>query len=197
MIRDYRVFSGILLSVLTCVLPARAQQPQQPPAQALRIIGLEGNGAINYIPIRTATAPVIEVRDQNDHPVEGAKVVFTLPSSGPGAVFENNQTTYTTITDFRGQAGTKGYTGNDKPGKFVIDVTATYQDLTGRLVMTQVNSMELPPSLTGEKSSRRRRWVWIGIAAAAATGVGVYFGTRDNSSPISVSTGPVVIGGPR
>src|SRR5687768_10048746 len=76
---------------------------------SLRVIALEGNGAVNYIPIRSATVPVVEVRDQDDRPIEGASVIFKLPTSGPGATFASGQSIFTTITDHRGQAAAQGY----------------------------------------------------------------------------------------
>jgi hypothetical protein len=41
-------------------------------AAALKIVVLEGEGAVNIIQQKTAVAPVIEVRDRNDQPVAGA-----------------------------------------------------------------------------------------------------------------------------
>ena len=197
MVRGSRALRVVLAYLLLSVLPALPQQQPETPVTALRILALEGNGAVNYIPTRTATAPVVEVRDQNDHPVEGAMVEFVLPSTGPGASFDGDQATQRTVTDFRGQAGTKGYVVNSTPGRFSIQVTATYRNVTGQLLITQTNSMQLPASATGIQPSRRKKWIWIGIAAAAGAGAGTYFGMRNTSQPISVSTGPVVVGGPR
>ena len=36
-----------------------------PSGQRLRIIPLEGHNAVNYIPMGTATPPVVEVRDEH------------------------------------------------------------------------------------------------------------------------------------
>ena len=44
-------------------------------AGSLKIVVIEGEGALNNIRSRTATQPVVEVRDENDRPVEGAEVV--------------------------------------------------------------------------------------------------------------------------
>ena len=46
--------------------------PQTARAAALKIVVLEGEGAVNIIQQKTAVAPVIEVRDRNDQPVSGA-----------------------------------------------------------------------------------------------------------------------------
>ena len=151
------------------------------------------------MPTRMANAPVVEIRDENDRPVEGAAVEFRLPVTGAGATFEGGQTVQKTVTDYRGQAGVRGYAINDQPGRFVIEITALYQGRTGRFAMTQVNSADqLPPELGGPaKRSSAWKWILLGVAAGAGAGAGIYFATRSNPGPISVGTGPVTIGGPR
>lgn len=192
-----RTFRPFLAAVIVCLLAFPAAGQQAGPVQRLRIIALEGQRAVNYIPIRTTTAPVVEVRDENDRPVEGATVVFKLPDSGPGGTFEGGQTTQTGITDFRGQVGARGYTSNSVPGRFVIEVNATYEDRSARLPITQTNSIDaLPPELGGPKKSSRKKWILLSVAAGAGAGVALYLLTgRDK--PISVGGGPVSVGGPR
>jgi hypothetical protein len=61
-----------------------------PPAsgqQALNIIVVEGEGAINNVRQRTAREPIVQVEDENHRPVAGAVVVFTLPSQCAGGAF--------------------------------------------------------------------------------------------------------------
>jgi hypothetical protein len=191
-----RPFWAVFFICLLVRMPLPGQQI--PPGQRLRIIALEGNGAINHIPTQTVTVPIIEVRDENDRPVEGARVVFTAPASGPGATFQGGQNTYTGVTDFRGQLAAAGYTINDRPGRFLIRISALYEDRTGQLTISQTNSMDqLPPEIGGTKRSGKLKWILLGVAAGAGAGLGVYFGTRSSTTPITVGTGPVVIGGPR
>ena len=45
-------------------------------AAALKIVVLEGEGAVNIIQQKTAVAPVVEVRDRNNQPVSGVFVIF-------------------------------------------------------------------------------------------------------------------------
>lgn len=188
--------TALFVSVLLAAYPAVCQQP--PAVQRIRIFTLEGQNAVNYIPIRTATAPVVEVRDENDRPIEGASVTFTAPATGPGAVFERGERTQTTITNFRGQAGVRGYTINDKPGRFAIEVTARYQDSVARVMITQANSMEAIPTDAGsKKKSHKTMWILLGIAAGAGAGAGVYFATREGNNPINVGIGSISVGGPR
>jgi hypothetical protein len=56
---------GVLLFI------ASASQPQPANKAALKIVVLEGENAVNIIQQKTATVPVIQVRDQNDLPVAG------------------------------------------------------------------------------------------------------------------------------
>ncbi len=189
-----------LASVLCATLvlghwPLHGQQPMT--AQRLRIIPLEGNNAINFIQIRSSTPPVVEVRNENDQPLEGVAVVFTLPTAGAGATFENGQRSQAALTDFRGQAGVTRYTINDTPGRFAIEVTAKYQRQTGRTMIVQTNSVgELPVELGGRAPSRKKTW-WLIAVAAAGAGTAIYFATRSSNRTISVGLGPVGLGAPR
>ena len=70
---------GVLLFIVSM------SQLQLAGQTALKIVILEGEGAVNIIQQKTATAPVIEVRDQNDLPVAGAAVRFGI-RSGRGRV---------------------------------------------------------------------------------------------------------------
>jgi hypothetical protein len=76
---------------LTCLLllhgVASALQAQAVSAPALKILILDGEGAINSIKLGTAREPIIQVQDENDRPVAGAMVVFTLPDRGASGVF--------------------------------------------------------------------------------------------------------------
>jgi hypothetical protein len=190
---------SLLAFIVICLL-ARPTVAQQIGAdQRLRIVALEGNNATNYIQIRSASTPIVEVRDEDDRPLEGVTVVFKLPTTGPGAVFEGGQFVQTRVTDARGQAGTTGYAINNIPGPFTIEVTATLQNRTGRLTIRQVNSADaLPPELGGApKKSNKKKWIiFTAVAAAAATAAIVYL-VVSGSDPITVGTGPVTVGGPR
>ncbi|MBL8237975.1 MAG: hypothetical protein JNM66_11180, partial [Bryobacterales bacterium] len=80
------VLAFVLIPLLVQPVGAQAPATAVPalPAVSLRVLVLEGANAINSIPNRSATFPVVEVRDENDLPVEGAEVVFELPATGPG-----------------------------------------------------------------------------------------------------------------
>ncbi|MGE5644784.1 MAG: hypothetical protein ACM336_03225 [Acidobacteriota bacterium] len=204
----------VYLMTMLMAIPVAAQQPVQEhgpvltpaataverpntmPVRALRIIALEGDGAVNYIPSRTVTVPVVEVHNQNDLPVEGATVIFQAPAVGPGGFFGDNQTTLKTTTNSRGQASAQGFHINTEPGRFALRATAYYRDLSATYVIKQENSTRTLQSATERKS---HKWIWIGVAAGAAAAAGTAFALRGGSSSsphISASTGPIVITAP-
>jgi len=215
--------SSLLSLTLTLALiappPLGAQVPSQgsapapapaKPQESLKVFVLEGQGAVNFIPDQRAHTPVVEVRDENDMPVEGASVVFELPESGPGGQFPGGGRSMTVKTVPGGQAAAP-FTVNQQAGPFQIKVTATIGDKIGRAVISQTNS--LTPPLPAQNQKKKSRWlttrklVLLSSAAAAAILVAVLV-TRDSGSskPASASAPPPTIiispgsptfGGPR
>ncbi len=169
-------------------------------ARLLKILVLEGQNAFNYIPQGRAVPPVIEVRDQNDMPIDGAEVTFELPAFGPGGTYENGVKTQVGRTDTRGQIGANPIQLNSEPGRMAIKVSASYKGLTGLHLVSQTNS-STPAKAAGGKPwstwSRRKLYIVGGCALGALAG-GVYALSRGGSpAPISVSPGPPVFGSPR
>src|SRR5262245_17936588 len=82
-----------------------AQLTQASPP--LKIVVLEGEGAVNIIQQKTAVAPVVEVRDRNDQPVSGALVRFAISK---GRATFNGARTLTATTDALGRATAAGLT---------------------------------------------------------------------------------------
>jgi PEGA domain len=109
-------------------------RPQNAPGQAaLRIVVLDGEGAVNIIQQKTATAPVIEVRDQNDLPVAGAAVRFGIRSGR--AVFGGARTLSVT-TDAAGRAVATGFAPTGS-GALQITATATFQGQAAAVTIAQ------------------------------------------------------------
>jgi hypothetical protein len=192
---------SLISTLLVFNLMADAQSQllvdNRPSIRALKIQALEGEGAINFIPAHIVTIPVVEVRDENERPVEGATVTFTLPQTGPGGTFRGGKFTLMTITDQRGQAGATGFTANAIAGQFIIKVTASRAEVTGAAVISQTNTIKMP-EVRAEKHGSKWKWIVLGVAAGAGAGAGIYFGTKSSgSSPLSISAGPVVFGAPR
>jgi hypothetical protein len=199
-----KIILPALAALLDCLLlglpPAAAQVPQAKPAVpagTLRIFVLEGQGAVNSIPRHTATMPVVEVRDENDKPVEGAEVVFELPATGPGGFFPGQQRTKRSETNLQGQAAA-AFAPNTIAGRFTIRVTATAGNRTGHAAITQTNS------LAAEQPEVKRkfgRWKILAVAAAGAAVLGIVLATRGSNGAASTPTitltpGPPSFGGP-
>jgi hypothetical protein len=109
-------------------------RPQNAPGQAaLKIVVLEGEGAVNVIQQKTATAPVIEVRDQNDLPVAGAAVRFGVRSGR--AVFGGARTLSVT-SDAAGRAVATGFAPTGS-GALQITATATFQGQAAAVTIAQ------------------------------------------------------------
>jgi hypothetical protein len=105
-----------------------AQQPQ------LRIVVLEGEGAVNIIQQKTAVKAVVEVRDRNNLPVSGASVTFAVTGKG-GATVAGTQTV-TVATNAAGQASLTGMTPASSGG-LQLSVNATYNGLSAATTITQ------------------------------------------------------------
>src|SRR5436309_2560014 len=96
-------------------------------AESLRVVVLEGDGAINNIRIQRAKEPVVRVETAAGSPVAGAAVTFLAPTQGPGVVFIGGGLTTTVITDAEGRAIGRGLKPNKIGGQFEIRVSASYQ----------------------------------------------------------------------
>jgi hypothetical protein len=198
-------------SFLSCLnrflAPALCIQIAIPPLAAqslparIEVVVLEGEGVIHSNRQRAARNLVVRVEDDDRRPVAGASVVFAVPVSGASGEFPNGSTNLTVLTDNQGLATAYGFRTNQIPGRLQIYVTASYRGLRSQAFITQV--IEGAPALTAREQERGKsggKWKWIalGLVAAAGAGGGVYYRMRTQSStPISVSTGPVVFRSPR
>ena len=201
-----RPLCAILAALLAAPLGS-AQAPQQasrpavspPLPSVLKIIVLEGNNVSNSIPLGRPVTPVIEVRDENDFPVEAATVVFTLPENGPSGVFPGNRTTFTTRSDARGQAAAP-FTVNGTPGLFRIQVSATLGNRKGDASIVQTNTTGAYIGPVIPKKPWYKKWqVWAIVGAAAGAGIAVAVtrgGSSSSTSGLTISSGGGVFGGP-
>jgi hypothetical protein len=207
----------VLLVILTLSsAQSWAQQPNatnNPPdskmLEKLRILVLEGERGLNDTERSLPALTVIEVRDENDRPVEGAEVTFRLPPSGPGGSFAGQKFSRSVRSNAQGQAALTGFTPNRELGDFGIQVTATYGTLMGRATIHQTNQAGVN-SVTGTRVNKGffnkwGKWKWI-IAGGLTVGavVGIILATRGGSGSASstpttviISPGPIVIGAPQ
>jgi hypothetical protein len=196
-----------LAAVLAChqlifAYAAIAQQRPSPATSAaasapagIKILVLEGQDAINSVRSATAIQPVVEVRDENDLPIEGATVTFQLPKTGPGGFFPGQKLTLEAKTDFRGQVGATGFVPNNKQGAFQIHVTATDGGRTGEAVISQTNS---PATLSmGTKPKKpfwRNKYVLIGAGAVLVTTLVIVLTRGSSKNPtVTITPGPVTV----
>ena len=198
------VLLAAALALPPCSLGQQVSGPSSKlvaPSGGLKIVVIQGEGAVNNIRSKTATQPAVEVRDQNDKPVEGAEVIFGLPAAGAGGVFNGWMRTQTTKTNAQGQAAASGFTPNDEAGRFNIKVTATSGDKTASVVIAQTNSSR--GGAGGAGAGMSGKWKVLLVAGAVALGGGIYAAKRGNgtttivSTPVTVTAGPVTVAGPR
>ncbi len=185
------------------VLCAFALSAQTGP-ETLRVIVVEGQGAINNIRDRTARAPVVRVEDSQERPVAGATVNFTLPDLGASGYFPDGGTTFSTTTDQNGVAGAHGLRPNNVAGQFQIRVMASHQGQTGSATINQVN---VAPAAAAKKKSKAKYIVLAVVGAGAAGGVGIALsrgkgsngggGTNPPPGGTTITPGSPVVGPPR
>jgi hypothetical protein len=185
------------LSALVFLLVVNLLTAQQ---SGLRITIVEGDGAINNINQKVNVLPVVEVRDESGKLQEGAAVVFSLPTQGPGGIFSNGTNTLTATTDRQGRATASGIRLNRQTGKFDIRVTASLGGQTASATITQTNVSGVSTSGTG--GSSKKIWILVAvIGGAAAIGalVAIHHGSSSSSSgppPIVITPGTPSVGGP-
>lgn len=167
--------------------------------RSLNIFVLVGNRAVNSIHSRSAIAPVVEVRDERNLPLQGAEVVFQLPAVGPSGFFTGQKLTWTGRTDANGQVVPAGFSPNHQPGRFGIGVTASYGGRLARAIVAQTNSLK-PVAPAGQRVTKRSGW-WKVAAVAGAGGAagGIVWATRRrvDRPTVVLQPGTVSFGGPR
>jgi hypothetical protein len=187
---------AVFLSPLTAVWAV------EPDVRALKIIALEGEGAFNDLKKGKGVDSTVEVRDQDDRPVKGAEVLFTLPFAGPGGTFGADGRTYKAVTDGTGRASTQGFRPNTEEGRFNIKVTATYQGATTSAVVSQSNTRAGGQLFERNGGGNGKLFAILGLVGGAAAG-GIYAATRGGGGggpavpPTTLSIGTVTVGGPR
>jgi hypothetical protein len=157
--RSLAVILALLLG-LPGIAPLSAAQA--PEASRLKILILEGEGAINNIRQRTARDPIVEVQDENNKPVAGAVVTFLLPDRGASGTFANGAKSLTVATDAQGRAMATGLQPNNVQGEFQIRVSASHQGQMASATITQSNVV----------SAAAAAGAGAGAGAGAAAGAG-------------------------
>jgi hypothetical protein len=157
--------------------------PQTSKAAALKIVVLEGEGAVNVIQQKTAVAPVIEVRDRNDQPVSSAVVKFAI--RGKQATFSGART-LTVTTDAAGRAAVTSLTPTGS-GALHITATAAFQGQTAVATIAQTNVLTAAQAASIASASAGGS----GSAAGAGASAG---GAGGGGGGLSASTVAIVGG---
>jgi hypothetical protein len=134
MIQRLRATFALVIAIFA-VSPAFGQQKPQ----ALKIVVIQGEDAVNVVQQRTATTPIVEVRDRNDQPVAGAVVRFAIRS---GRASFNGARAVSLTTNAAGQATATGLNATGS-GALQITATATFQGQTAVATISQTNVIAL------------------------------------------------------
>jgi hypothetical protein len=170
----------------------RSLQAQEGESPKLRIVILEGDGAINNIRQRTAREPIVRIEDENRKPVAGALVTFTLPDHGAGAVFPDGSKSLMTYSDPKGQAKARGLKPNSIEGQFQISITATFRGAVSKLAIGQTNAMATT-AVVGGGISAKLIAILVATGAAVATGVAVAASGGEGNGNAPTQPPPIVI----
>jgi len=215
-----RLWRTVVAAWLTPLLAAQTPVAQTPAAQTsapqapaatvpapptepgtLQIITLIGRDNVNNVKMPVLTTPVVEVRDQNDRPVEGVTVDFQLPLTGASGAFEDGTRRRETITNSQGQASAP-YTPNTETGRFDIQVKATLGNRTGMALIPQRNATEAEAVRQPGTGFKHKKLVIVVAVIAAGAVVGIVLGTRGGSGSTSsnptltITPGIPTVGGP-
>lgn len=158
--------------LLVSLLASGLQQSQ------LRIVVLEGEGAVNIIQQKTAVRALVEVRDQNNLPVPGASVTFAVTGKG-GATVAGSQTV-TVATNAAGQASLTGMTPASSGG-LQISVNASFNGLSAATTITQTVVLTAAAAAAA--------------SGAAAAGTGAAGGGLSTGAIVGIVGGVAAVGG--
>ncbi len=178
------------VGVLICIFLTLhfAFSPQTVAQGGLTITVVQGDRAKNVIQQIPAEPLSVRVEQGNRRPVQGAVVVFTAPSTGPGGQFDNGPTV-TITTDANGVATAEGFHPNGIAGNYSIQVRAQYQNQTAIASIRQSNV----ESAKGHK----KLITFLFIAGAAAGAAYVAKTNRDKNPNPSITFGDGAVGAPK
>jgi hypothetical protein len=193
----HSLFLITLLLLNFCSLPVWGQTPA-----SLRIVIVEGEGAINNIKQRINREPIVQVEDENHKPIAGASVTFFLPNQGPGGTFANGTNSLTATTNTQGQAVARGIRFNNQAGTMEIRVAASLGGQTASAIITQTNVLGSAASGGSGGGMSRATKILILVAIAGGVAGGVVAATHRGGSTTATPTttitpGTVTVGAPQ
>jgi len=196
--RHFARFFAFFLLLSFGLRSARGQDDQA----GLRILIIEGDGALNNIKDKTLKPVVVEVQN-NGAPAPGAVVTFTLPNQGPGGTFLNGTPSMTVNADALGRATSSGIHPNGAAGPMPIRVAASLGGMTANATVNQTNVSGVSSSNKGMSKGAKTAIILAIIAGGAAAGgiAAAHGGSSSSSSPpqtppIVITPGTPTVGGP-
>ena len=187
---------------ISVFLAAFLAAPEAFPQQALNLVVVEGEGAINNIRQRTARDPIVRVEDENHKPVAGAAVVFLLPSQGASGTFAGGAQTLTVMTNAQGLAVGRGLKPNSVQGQYQIRVNASFRGQTATASISQTNALAVAgaaATAAGVSGKLIALLLIAGGAAAAGAVVATHNGGGGSPPavpPTTISAGTGSVGAP-
>ena len=172
----YKKSMGTRALVGLVVVNLTLAEQQQQPGDALRVVVLEGDGAINNIRSPHTKETVVRV-DTDNQAAAGAAVTFLLPAEGAGGYFADGARSLTLTTDDRGLAAARGLHANRIAGAFLIRITASLNGRTATAAITQTN---VDP---GAQATSHKIAILALVGGAAAAGAAVALRGGKSSSP--------------
>lgn len=194
-----RIISVVMFyAMLVQSVPVHGQDAPAAGAGRIRIVIVEGEGAINNVRQRVAREPIVQVEDENRRPVAGAAVTFLLPNQGAGATFANGGQSLTITTDAQGRAVARGLRPNNVNGQYEIRVNASSQGRTATATISQTNAVAAGAAAAGLSTKLIAILVAAGGAAAAGAVVATRGGNGSNGpTPTVIVPGSPTVGGPQ
>lgn len=182
---------GLVAIVLLAISVAAGTALSQ---AALKIVVLEGEDGVNVINQKTAVAPLVEVRDENDLPVAGAVVTFAIAVATKDVATLNNALQQVQITT--NALGRATVAVNPvSSGNFQIQISAAYRGQTVSMAITQNNfptaqaalaAGKTPGASTGASSASS-----AGSTGSTAASSGASAGAGAGGAATGASTGAV------
>lgn len=173
----------ILSTAVVLLLIAGTTGAQTP---GIKITVLEGQGAINNIQQHRAKEPVVQVTE-DQKPVQGASVTFTLPDDGPSGFFGNGARMMTIQTDEKGQAVGRGLRPNQTGGRLQIRVSASFHGQAASAVISQINA---EPAGASSGGNGKKFLILALIGGAAAGGIAAAMGGKSSATQSPASSSP-------
>ncbi|MEZ5351721.1 MAG: hypothetical protein R2762_03730 [Bryobacteraceae bacterium] len=149
MTREWNKVPIIKLSLLTIVLAARVEGQS-----SLRIVVLEGDGAIHNVYSVETVAPRIRVTDFAGRSVAFAAVTFVLPASGPGGTVSGGSKNITVASDDNGEASLVGMRLNRELGQWIIRVEVSCRGRAGSASIEQISAAPVEAYLENRPGAR-------------------------------------------